>query len=118
MATYPHETERLETARVHNNTIFKTLSEPRRRFSLRYLRVADTPIKVGDLAAEIAAWETRQPANQSDGGADAIEIALVHNHLPLMAESGFIEYDNGQQTVALTEQIDEIQTHLKICGDN
>ncbi|MDS0477126.1 hypothetical protein [Natrinema sp. 1APR25-10V2] len=118
MATYPHETERLETDRVHNNTIFKTLSEPRRRFSLRYLRVADTPVKVGDLAAEIAAWETRRPVDQSDDGTDAIETALVHNHLPLMDESGFIEYDHDQQTVALTDQIDEMQTHLKICGNN
>ncbi|WP_254769306.1 DUF7344 domain-containing protein [Salinilacihabitans rarus] len=119
MATSPHEIETLATERANNTTIFTTLAEPRRRFSLRYLRAADTPIKVGDLAAEIAAWESRRTAaGRPDGDVDRIEVALVHNHLPSMDDVGFIEYDSSRGTVALTDHDDRIQSHLRICGGN
>lgn len=117
MATSPHEAETRATARAANTAIFTTLAEPRRRFSLRYLRAADTPVKVGELAAELAAWERRRPAaGRPAGAADRIEVALVHNHLPSMADAGFVEYDGGRGTVALTDHVDAIQSHLRLCG--
>ena len=118
MANRPQTIES-ETERAQRNAIFTTLSHPRRRFSLRHLRAADTPVKVRGLAKEIAAWEGKGPAvNQSDSDTDEIEVALVHNHLPKMNDAGVVKYSTVQQTVALTDSDGEIESHLEMIDGN
>lgn len=101
------------------DALFSVLSDSRRRFTLQYLRTVDPPLPVSELTTELTAWEGHRPeASPSGGTENSIEISLVHNHLPKMAEAGIIDYDPTWQTVALADRTDEIRTHLQaMTGD-
>lgn len=99
------------------NAIFEALADARRRFILQHLRGAETPIQVSELAREIAAWEVQQPVAERGGGdSDAIEVSLLHVHLPKMAEAAIVEYDTSHHTVALSEYGAEAQQLLQSVG--
>ena len=94
--------------------LFDVLSNRRRRLMLRSLETAEKPVSVGELAMELVAWESGQPVlDRSGDEREAIEISLVHNHLPKMAEAGFVKYDDAQQGVTLAGRTDELQIHLQ-----
>lgn len=78
---------------------------------------ADASVSVTELARELATWEARRSAtDRTDDGTDAIEVALVHSHLPKMADAGIVEYDDGRQVVTLADRTEEIRDHLQTAG--
>lgn len=94
--------------------LFDVLSHQHRRFILHALRTAEMPVPVGELATELVAWEVQRPVSDRSGDdRDAIEVSLVHTHLPKMADAGLIKYNVTGQIVTLADRSDEIQTHLQ-----
>ena len=94
--------------------IFDVLSNSRRRFVLASLEGVEIPVSVEELTREVVAWEAqRSVPGRSDADRNAIEISLMHNHLPKMAEAGLIRYDDTRRTVALVNQNDEVRAHLQ-----
>ena len=95
--------------------LFDVLSHSHRRFILRYLRAADTPLSVNEVARELVAWkDPLSAADQlSNSRATPVEISLVHSHLPKMAEAGLIRYDETRQTVTLGDHTEEVRAHLQ-----
>lgn len=94
--------------------LFDVLSDSRRRVMLHFLQAAEMPISMNELITALVAWETRQSVSDHSGAdRDAIEISLVHNHLPKMAETGFIRYDGARQTVTHAGRTDEVRAHLQ-----
>jgi DNA-binding transcriptional ArsR family regulator len=49
------------------------------------------PVAIGDLAADLAEY--------GEFDADHVETALYHNHCPILADAGIVEYDPGSGTV-------------------
>lgn len=94
--------------------LFAALSDSHRRFTLQYLLTSETPVSVGELAAELEAWEDqRSVPDQSGNGRNAIQISLTHNHLPKLADVDIVRYDAPQQTVALANRTAEVRAHLQ-----
>ncbi len=86
---------------------------------LHSLETIEHPIPVDELAADIVAWNRQRPESERSGsGEDAIEVALVHNHLPMLAEAGLVEYDDAQQTVATADRTSEASEHLQTVADD
>lgn len=92
--------------------LFGVLSHPHRRFVLDELLTVETPISVSELSTELL--EGRGPAPDDSGTErDAVEISLVHDHLPRMAEADLITYDVAEQTVTRTDRTDEVGARLR-----
>lgn len=95
------------------DSLFEVLSDRRRRFVLHSLQTAELPVSADELTTEIVAWEARRPVSARSGDErDGIKSSLLHNHLPRMAESGLIDYDEIRQTVTQMDRVDEVRTHL------
>lgn len=77
----PIETDAVDTA-------LEILAHPIRRELVAYLAGVDDPVSVGDLAGHLAA--TGGIAGEPR---ERIEIALVHSHLPKLANAGVVAYD-------------------------
>lgn len=93
--------------------LYEALSDPHRRFTLQYLRDAGAPLAVADLATELAAWEADRPVEERTGeDREALEIALVHCHLPKLAAAGLLEYDHAGGTIAPASELDAVQPVL------
>lgn len=92
--------------------LFDVLSHPRRRFVLDTLLTVETPVEMRTLATELVEWEASAP-DRSDNDREAVEISLVHNHLPRMAAADFIEYDATERTITLADRTDEVRAHLQ-----
>lgn len=98
-----------------HDDLFTVLSQPRRRFTLQYLRTSDTPLPVAELISELVAWENGQSETSTPGDhRAAVEISLLHCHLPMMAEAGVVRYDRIQKTVALGDRTDGVRAHLQV----
>ncbi|ELY65950.1 DUF7344 domain-containing protein [Natronococcus jeotgali] len=81
---------------------WRLLADPRRRYLLESLQPG-APTTLSALAEEIAARERGEPAGTIDRTVRRrIEIALVHNHLPRLADRGVIAYDPTTDRVVLT----------------
>ncbi|NHN47091.1 hypothetical protein G9464_05695 [Halostella sp. JP-L12] len=114
--TKPSEMEPTEfdTGGNRQDELFDVLSHQRRRFLLHALQTAETPVQIEELTTELVVWETQQPVpNRSGDDRTAIEVSLVHNHLPKMAQAGLIRYDETEQTVMLADRTDEVKAHLQ-----
>lgn len=97
--------------------LFDVLSHPHRRFVLQYLRTAETPLGVDELTTELAAWERQRSGADRPGDGSAIELALVHRHLPKMAATEFVGYDAAGRTVTPAARTDDARDHLRTADD-
>ena len=81
--------------------LFRALADGRRRTILDVLSHQLTPIYTDTLARELGAKE--QGIAEAEVPADTVDeilAQLTHVHLPKLADTGLVEYDSGEQTVA------------------
>ena len=89
------------------------LRHPRRRAVVSILDETDSIPRqqlVARLAAANAEIGDGKRADESD--ARAIDIALQHNHLPRLADSGAVEYDDD--TVTATPKLDTVVEYATV----
>lgn len=99
---------------IQQDELYQALSHSYRRYVLRRLLEADEPVRVADLATELGAWDSQRAVEDRSGAdSEAIEAALVYDHLPMMASSGLLEYDAAERVVTRSDRADEIRTHLR-----
>lgn len=97
----------------HHDELFAVLSNARRRFVLQALQGADREMSVSELTSDLVSWEADMTDSEIvDDGRGAVQVALVHTHLPKMAEAGLVSYDDGDGSVRLTDWNDELEVHL------
>jgi predicted transcriptional regulator len=77
------------------NDVFEALCHPYRRSILRILD-REAPRSVAAVAERID--DVRDPPS-----ADRIEVALVHRHLPRLANAGLVVYDDRARECELDE---------------
>jgi predicted transcriptional regulator len=84
------------------DTAFDLLADARRRYLLYYLREHETA-PVEELADAVAGW--RGPAGGEGDIAPAeherARTALVHVHLPKLADAGVVTFDHDDATATL-----------------
>jgi predicted house-cleaning noncanonical NTP pyrophosphatase (MazG superfamily) len=96
--------------------IFEVLSNQRRRYAFHYLRQheGDT-VDVGELAEQIASWETGKAAELLTAAErKRVKTALHQFHLPKMHDLRFVEYDSHRGDVRLTDEISDVEIYLDI----
>lgn len=97
--------------------LFELLSHPYRRFVVGHLRSVDDPQSVGEVAADLGAWQAElPPADRSADGVAGIETELHHTHLPKLAAADVVEYDPARGTVTPTPRTSGLGARLDEAG--
>lgn len=104
------------------DSVFQALSDRRRRYVLYYLtQVERDVVERADLVVAIRRIEAATPGSGEPAPADRVAADLHHNHLPRLAEAGFLDYDRRQGTVrytetpALEEWVDHARHREELC---
>ena len=95
------------------SAVFKLLSNHRRRITVQYLSTQVGATPVSDVADQIALLEGEHTHDRYE----RICTSLIHTHLPMLADSGAIEYDQDEETVTLREQATDMLPHLEVVSD-
>ena len=102
----------VENLDIETDTLHEILADRRRRYSLARLHEAVTPMHLGDLAEEIAAWERDHSQIDDPGTAGKIHQSLYHIHVAKMADAGLVNYDGMRDTVQLADEGHVLAAHL------
>lgn len=94
------------TNQLSNDDIFEVLSNTRRRQVIVLLYDEPAPVHLGDLAEEIAAFETDGPVTNEQY--KRVYISLYQTHVPKLSELGLVEYDAETKEISLTDRVDEV----------
>lgn len=89
------------------------LAAPRRRYVLAEL-LENEYGTAEELAARIAAWEEGTAIDgASEGLRREVHIALVHNHLPRLADHGVVEYDARNGDVVRSDRFEDLRPAIE-----
>ena len=92
-----------EQPALEPDDIYHILQTSRRRHVLRYLRSADEPVTLRQLAERIAAWEHETTVeNLNSDQRQRVYISLYQTHLPKLDTRGVVDYDKDRGTVEST----------------
>jgi len=107
-----HEAE--EEALLSKDQIFHILQVQRRRDVLRYLKGTEGPVRMRDVAEQVAAWEhdTTVAALTSEER-QRVYIALYQAHLPKLDTEGIIDYQQSRGIVERTPVADQFDPYLE-----
>lgn len=107
------------TAIAGREDVVDVLSNRRRRYALAQLQSVETPVGVSELANRVARWEARKPdLDGVPGDVGEIEVALVHTHLPKLAEAGLAEYDPARRRVAPADDAPRVRSGVDAVADD
>ncbi|XVH33570.1 DUF7344 domain-containing protein (plasmid) [Haloferacaceae archaeon DSL9] len=99
---------------LSRDTVFDLLSNSRRRFVLHYLRRADGPVSLGELAAEIASVENDIPVDElTSQQRKRTYVSLYQTHIPKLQDAGAVTYDPETGMVTLASGADRIGDYFR-----
>ncbi|MFC4990353.1 DUF7344 domain-containing protein [Saliphagus infecundisoli] len=98
--------------------IFHVLQNERRRNVLRYLQDTDEPVRMRDVAEQVAAWEhdTTVEALTSDQR-QRVYIPLYQSHLPKLDTEGIIDYQQSRGIVERRSSAAQLEPYLDVGDD-
>ncbi|WP_255171625.1 DUF7344 domain-containing protein [Natrononativus amylolyticus] len=103
-----------ESSELTKDDIFHILQTRRRRDALRYLQGTDEPVRMRDLAEQVAAWENETTVEQlSSDERQRVYISLYQSHLPKLDEEGIINYNQSRGIVERTPAADQFDPYLE-----
>lgn len=107
------ETSRPNIEELSTDRIFHLLQNERRRATLRYLQDTDGVVDMRDIVEHVAAEEYDTDVRSlSSTERQRVYIALYQSHLPKLADSGVIEYDQSRGHVERTALADALDPYL------
>lgn len=93
------------------DALFECLAKRRRRVVLTYLLTSRTQsAAVEDLVTAVIETES----HSSSPDPESVVITLDHIHLPLLADTGLIEYERDRGIVTTTSRITDIEPYLDV----
>jgi len=108
-----------EDSDLSKTEIFDVLRNQRRRFVLQYLKRRETPVELGPLATQVAAWEYDTTVDEvTSAQRKRVYTTLQQTHLPKMDEAGIVEYDSSRGTICSTESTEDLSVYLEIVPGN
>lgn len=97
------EADAATAADLSTDDVFHVLQTKRRRDVLRYLQDVTGPVRMRDLAEQVAAWEQQTSIEAlSSSERQRVYISLYQSHLPKLDEEGIVEYDKDRGIVERT----------------
>lgn len=102
-------------AELTSETAYAVLSDKRRRYAIHYLKQAENPVTVRELAEQVAAWENEKPLDEiTSQERKRVYIALYQSHLPTLDKQGIVDYDSDRGVVSLTEAMAARTIYLEV----
>lgn len=102
-----------DQTQITQDTIFDILSSARRRYVLYYLRQADDPVDINELARQVAAWENDVPVDElTDQQRKRVYISLYQSHIPKLDSLGIVDHDKDTGEVTLTQNAKLVDQYL------
>ncbi|PSP55804.1 hypothetical protein BRC82_04280 [Halobacteriales archaeon QS_1_67_19] len=93
--------------------VFDAVQNLRRRYVLYYLQRFDDPVKLGDLAEQVAAWENdTTPDAVTSNQRKSVYSALHQTHLPRLEAAGVLEYDTERSLIRATRETAGLEIQL------
>lgn len=109
------ELQEAEEGDLSEDELFEILSNQRRRHILHSLMQDDSPLEIGDLSQEIAAWEDEVDYEQvSSTDRKRVYTALQQSHLPKMDRAGVIEFDQNRGTIEPTPALEDVEIYMDV----
>ena len=92
--------------------LYRLLADHRRRALLQCLRNTETPMPISTLVTELTQGDEQVTPDETT----ETEIGLHHIHLPTLADTGIIEYDQSTQqaTYTASPQIDALLDQMLV----
>ncbi|WP_265110949.1 DUF7344 domain-containing protein [Halosolutus halophilus] len=95
--------------------IFHLLQNERRRMVLRYLRGTEGPVRMRDIAEQVAAWEHDTTVEElTSTQRQRVYIPLYQSHLTKLDEAGVIDYQQNRGIVERKPLADRVDTYLEL----
>jgi len=93
--------------------LYHVLQCQRRRDALRYLQGTDEPVRMRELAEQVAAWEHDTTLHAlTSQERQRVYIPLYQSHLPKLDEVGVIRYNQSRGVVERTPLADQLDPYL------
>lgn len=107
-----------DSSDISKDEIFDLISNPRRRYILRYARsIDDETFTLSDLAEQVAAWELEKDVDELTANErKTVYTSLQQTHLPRLESAGMITIENGQ--IAMTDRVQQLNIYLDIVPEN
>ncbi|MDF9746951.1 DUF7344 domain-containing protein [Natrinema salsiterrestre] len=94
--------------------VYHLLQTKRRRDVLRYLREAEEPVRLRELAEQVAAWEQETTIDElSSDERQRVYISLYQSHLPKLDNHGIVDYDKDRGRVEPTARTPLLDSYLE-----
>ncbi|SIR98247.1 hypothetical protein SAMN05421858_4963 [Haladaptatus litoreus] len=98
---------------LSKDTIYHLLQVQRRRYALRYLQETTDPVRMRDLAEQVAAWEYKTTVDQLvSKERQRTYVSLYQSHLPKLDKEGVIEYNQARGLVTRTDIASQLDPYL------
>ncbi|QLG50759.1 DUF7344 domain-containing protein [Natrinema halophilum] len=95
--------------------IFHLLQNERRRMVLRYLRGTEGPVRMRDVAEQVAAWEHDTTVEElTSTQRQRVYIPLYQSHLSKLDEVGVIDYQQNRGIVERKPLADQFEKYLDL----
>ncbi|SDR34952.1 DUF7344 domain-containing protein [Natronobacterium texcoconense] len=108
--------DRVETPEFLD-TIYSVLADTQRRYALQYLLAHSEPVSVHQLANELAELESGTTVGSvSTDQRQEIYLRLKHVHLPLLADTGIVEWDRESERITLSSLLDHLSVSIRNPG--
>ncbi|WP_435346634.1 DUF7344 domain-containing protein [Haloarchaeobius sp. HRN-SO-5] len=109
----PPERTAAECELLSEDEVFHVLQNQRRRWVLKYLEGEDGPVRMRDVAEQVAAWEHETTVQGlTSTQRQRVYIPLYQNHLPKLDKLGVIDYNQSRGIVERKPLADQLNTHL------
>jgi hypothetical protein len=106
-----------DAAAIPEDDLFHLLQNERRRNVLRYLRGRDEPVRMRDVAEQVAAWEHDTTVEQlSSDQRQRVYISLYQSHLDTLDDAGVIDYNQSRGIITPTPLIHDVVRYLDLAG--
>jgi hypothetical protein len=108
--------ETLDFSPLELTDVLTAISNSRRRFLIHHLKRSESPVTIGELSRQLAAWEVNKPPELvSASERKNMYNALAQTHVRRLVEWGFVvERRDG---IDLTPDARRIRIHLDIAPD-
>lgn len=102
-----------EISELTEDQIFHLLQNQRRRNVLRYLQGTEGPVRMRDIAEQVAAWEHETTVKAlTSNQRQRVYIPLYQSHLPKLDKEGIIDYQQNRGIVERKSRADVLNPYL------
>lgn len=114
LSTSQNDTDPEPSADVTVDGVLDVLSNARRRYVIDYLATHDGEVTLREVSEYVTAIETETAPERIDAGArQSVYITLYQNHIPALAEAGYIEHTDPQNILEANAETHAVASTLE-----